>query len=427
MSGVYRRCGCRDEHGKNYGTLAAKQRGREHSPEQIARACPRMVADPKHGRWTYRLSAGRDPQTGKRQIIKGGTFGTQRDAEQARNADAAKADAGQYVRPSGKVLALWLDEWIERRQRTDKALRPTSLENYRRYIAQDIAPSRLGSMKLEDVRRHHVVAFVDELTASGRGAVTVRRIVAVLQGALSAAVSLEVIPGPSPASRLGDVLPRVAQEPFRPWSLEQVGTFLDVAVMHRLGVLYEVAVFTGLRRSELVGLAWADVDLVRGTLTVRESKTHTGRRVVDLDDRSVGALLAWQIAQAGEAQAWGGAYSPSGRVFTYEDGTALKLQYVTRLFDRLRVQADLPPMTMHGLRHMHASLMIAAGVNLAVVSKRLGHSSVAITSDVYSHLIGSASRDAANSAASLVPSRAAVHTSCTQVPQAAGEAVPVST
>jgi integrase len=121
----------------------------------------------------------------------------------------------------------------------------------------------------------------------------------------------------------------------------------------------------------------------------------------------------------------GAAYSPSGYVFTYEDGSPLKPQYVTRLFDKLRARADLPVMILHGLRHMSASLMIASGTELVVVSKRLGHSSISITSDIYGHLIGSASRDAANMAASLVPAkRATAHTLHAHRALSAEEAAP---
>jgi integrase len=92
-------------------------------------------------------------------------------------------------------------------------------------------------------------------------------------------------------------------------------------------------------------------------------------------------------------------------VFTYEDGRPLKLQYVTRLFDKLRRRADLPPMTFHGQRHQQASLQLAAGTPLAVVSKRLGHSSDSVTADIYSHLLEPTEQAAANAAAALVPPR----------------------
>ena len=175
--------------------------------------------------------------------------------------------------------------------------------------------------------------------------------------------------------------------------------------------------FTGLRRGEIIGLRWAEhVDLPNRELVIRknrtnsgdgDTKTDAGRRRIALDDRAVGALVAWQIAQEAERQAWGPAYVESGYVFTYENGEPLKPQYVTRLFEKLRLRAGLPKMTFHGQRHQAVSLMIASGADLPVISKRVGHSSTAITSDLYAHLFRSKDREVANNASALVPARKA--------------------
>ncbi len=409
MSALFRRCGCRDEQGRQYGALSE-----DATPVQRERACPAMLVDPKHGRWSFRLSAGFDPVTKKRRQVNGGSYPTKREAQQERNKAAVAIDAGKVVTTDRRTFAEYLPAWLDRRavvRTANKApLRPATLENYRRYVEQDIGPSALGVMQLREIRRRHVQAFVDDL-ARTRGAVTVARIVAVVQGALSQAVVDELI-DETPAHNLE--LPVVETREFEPWEVEQVGHFLDVAAQHRLGSLFEVAVFTGLRRGELLGLRWSDVDLTRRELRVQtnrtttgegRTKTEAGRRRVALDDRAVGALVAWQIGQAGERDMLGGDWTASGHVFTYADGQPLKPQYVTRLFDKLRIRACLPEMTLHGLRHQSASLQLAAGVPLAVVSKRLGHSSVSVTADIYSHLLRSTEHDAANAAAALVPAR----------------------
>ena len=415
--GVFRRCGCRDDGGRQYAVLPD-----EATPAQRERSCPAMAQDPKHGRWSYRISAGVDPVTKARRQVNGKSYPTKREAQKARNEAAVKVDKGSYLKPSRETFAEYLPKWLERHARTDDGLRPSTVENYARYITQDIAPSGLGGLRLEEIRRHHVSGFVDQLVKDGRGAVTVHRVLAVVSGSLRAAAIDQLI-DVSPATMLR--LPKVDAEPFTPWEPEQIGTFLDTAGGHRLGVVFELATFTGLRRGELVGLRWADVDLSRRVVFVRAAKTDAGIRSVDLDDRSVGALVAWKIAQELEAAAWGPAYTSDGNVFTYEDGTSLKPQYLTRLFDKLRVKAGLPVLTLHGLRHEHAALMISSGADIAVVSKRLGHSTIAVTSDTYGHLIGSASRDAANMAASLVPAkRATAHTMHAQRASNAEEAAP---
>jgi len=379
-----------------------------------------MLADRSHGRWTYRLSAGFDPITRERRPqVNGKAYGDKNEALQALADDRAKLARGTYVKPSRKTLAEWLPEWIARRQRTARALRPTTLENYTRYIEQDIAPSFLGRLPLEEIRRDHIALFIDELSAAGRGAVTVRRILAVVQGSLSAAVDTGLI-STSPATRLGSFLPAVDREPFRPWEPDQVQHFLETAADHRLGPLFELAFTSALRRGELIGLMWSHVDLRNGQLRVWDNETSAGRgrtkteasmATVDLADRAVSALTQWRLTQNAEREAWGPAWAGDGHVFTYEDGRALKPQYLTRLFDRLRIQADLPHMTMHGTRHTTVSLILAAGGDISVASKVARHSSLSVTSDIYGHLIGNVARNALNAAASLIPTqRATVHT-----------------
>lgn len=398
MSKLFRRCGCRSAEGKTYPTLPDQP-----TAEQVARACPQM-SNPKHGKWSFRLSAKFDPVTKKRRQINGGTYVTKREAQQERNKTAVKLDQGKVPTASRKTLADYLPRWLERAgtngtSRRRKPLAATTLENYWRYAQQDILPTPLAGMQLRDVRRRHVQAFIDDL-AKDRGAVTVRRIVAVLQGCLSSAVRDELIED-NPARDLD--LPYAEVKRFEPWTPEQVGHFLDVATSHRLGALFEAAVWTGLRRSELVSLAWADVDPAGRELAVRKSKTDAGVRRVPLSDEAVGALVAWQIAQADERADWGPAYAGTGLVFTMEDGRPLKLQYATRLFDHLREQAELPAMTLHGLRHMGGSLLLAGGAPIEFVSKLLGHSDVRVTSGIYSHQLRGTGHQWTEAASALVP------------------------
>lgn len=421
MSKLFRRCGCRTPEGKTYPALPDQP-----STDQIARGCPRM-SHPKHGRWSFRLSAGFDPLTKRRRQVNGGTFATKREAQQERNRMAVKLDQGKVPTVSRVTLTEYLPRWLDRAavvgtSRRRKPLAANTLENYRRYAVQDILPASLAAMQLRDIRRRHVQAFADDLATTDRGNVTVRRIVAVLQGCLSSAVRDELIED-NPARDLD--LPPLDTKRFEPWTPEQVGQFLDVAGDHRLGALFEVAVFVALRREELLSLRWANVDLSRRELGVRRSKTDAGIRLLPLGDAVVGALVAWQIAQSAERAAWGPAYENSGFVFTMEDGRPLKLQYATRLFNQLREKAVAPPMTLHGLRHMGASLMIASDTPVEVVSKMLGHSNVRVTSAVYSHLLRGAGHNHADRAAALVP-RASARTLHAQSVQDAKEAAPAN-
>lgn len=260
---------------------------------------------------------------------------------------------------------------------------------------------------------------MSELTENGRGATTVRRIAAVVQGSLKAAWQDELIDHNPTA---GIRLPVVVKVPFEPWEPEQQGSFLDMAATHRLGAMFEVAVLTGMRRGEVIGLRWSDVDLTRGTITVRNNRTNAGnsivegppktaagRRTINYDQTVGGVLLEWQLRQRTEADTLGEAWDDTGYVFTYENGQPLKPQYATRLFEKLRARTSLPKMTLHGQRHESASLLLSSGADIALVSKMLGHTSVSVTSDLYTHLIGRADREASAKAAASIPRGASAH------------------
>lgn len=192
---------------------------------------------------------------GRRLQARVANFENKRAAQSAFAKTKTQHDQGEFVETSRVRFARWLDEWLTgREQRGD--IKRSTLDNYRRYVAQDIAPSALGRLRLRltDIKRPDVRQFVDPLVAAGRGATTVRRIIAVVQGAHTAAMRDDIIAA-IPAH--GVRLPTVDAHEFEPWTPVQVGAFLDRAAQHRLGALFEVAVMTGLRRAELVGLRWA--------------------------------------------------------------------------------------------------------------------------------------------------------------------------
>jgi integrase len=304
----------------------------------------------------------------------------------------------------GEYLAGWIEGKVA------DGLRPTTERSYRQHIRDHLVP-QLGHVRLGDLRPGHIQAMLRTVSA---GPSTVRRIHATLRSALSDTVMGQLI-AYNPAGKVP--LPKTSRPKVTPWEPAELGRFLDYAAGDRLGVLYEVMAASGLRRGEACGLRWADVDLERGRLVVRQQvavighelqfgppKTASGdARVVDLDDGTVGALLGHRLAQDTERGEWGQAYADKGLVFARENGEPLHPEAVTKRFAKLAASAGLRPVRLHDLRHGQASLMLAAGVQMAVVSKRLGHSSVSITSDTYSHLLEGVGREAAERAAALVP------------------------
>jgi integrase len=404
---VYRRCGCRDANGK-----------------QLGAACPELKSDSRHGSWAYALSHGSDPRTGKRRQFRKAGFATKREAQSALAELRASLDRGTYIQPSKLTLGEYAEKWLARRQVTGNGLKATTAANYRRYVEADIVPSQLGGMRLTDIKRHGINQFAADLTEAGRGAVTVRRILARLTTILNSAVKDELISS-NPA--LGADKPVFGDGPVNVWEPDTVRIFLQRSAQHRLGPLFEIAILTGLRRGEITGLRWSDVDLIARTITVRRNrvtvdgriteqttKTRAGLRTVPLSGAAVAALLAWQLRQAQEAETAADAWqNPDGYVFTNELGQPLDPALVTRTFQRLRRgnghEAELPPLSFHGLRHCAASLMLASGADIAVVSKLMGHASISITSDVYGHLVGTIAQQAVDGAANLIAHTVRTH------------------
>lgn len=398
MAKVSRRCGCRDENGRQYGAN-----------------CPKLK-DWRHGTWGFRISAGRDPKTGRRRYLSESGHRTADDAKEAL-ADAQRAlrrGTADFTRTRvGDYLRAWLDQ-------QEGQLKPSTHGNYSRYLTADVIPA-LGGKLLKDLQRADVAALVRRLQDDGRGATTVRRIHAVLSSALADAVQDGLL---AENVAKGARLPRVDRQRVKVWTPEQAGRFLEAVAEHRLGALFELAILTGMRRGELVGLRWSDVDLLSRTIAVTTQlvltssgvvegtvKTDAGQgRRVPLSERAVSVLMGWRLRQDAEREEWGDAYQDSGRVFTWEDGREYRPDYVSKLFRTLTEGKDLPPMHFHSLRHLHASLMLASGQDLTVVAKTMGHSTSQITRDLYAHLFEDRARHAVEGAASLLPSRGDVLT-----------------
>lgn len=398
---TYRRCGCRGDDGK------------------LLSACPEIDRKRNHGTWYYRVDVG---VAGRRREQRRGGFPTKTAAEAALAKVVVAVGSGEHRHDDRQTVGQYLVAWIDRQESTE-AIRPATVALYRFYIVNDLVPA-LGTLRLGELRHTHVQAMLTRLTAAGRGATTVRRVHATLRSALTSARKGRLVT----SNVATDVdLPRVRPAEVQPWSGDELGAFLDAVGTHRLSALFEVLAFTGLRRGEACGLRWRDVDLDNGVLTIRtqlvevngtvvegKPKTRSGQRTAEIGPDTAAALRAHRARQAVERLAIGAAYTATDRVFVREDGVDLFPSYVTKLFGKLIVSSAkdggpiLRPVRLHDLRHGAASLMLASGVPLVVVSKRLGHSSVAITADVYSHLLPGVGRAAAEATEAAVPRRRAL-------------------
>ncbi len=301
-------------------------------------------------------------------------------------------DAGNLT--VGEYLARWLSDSVR------GTVRISTFERHEQIIRAHLAPA-FGRAKLKTLTPAHVRSLHREKLDAGLAPATVRKIHSTLHKALSQAVADGLIP-----RNAADVkAPRPAPEEMRPLSEAEARTFLDAArkAGDRFEALYVLAITTGLRRGELLGLRWDDADLDRGTLRVGralvreggrhvlgETKTRRGRRRVNLTSRTVAALKAHRKSQLEKRVRLAGLYEDHGLIFTSENGTPLNPgNLVKRSFKPLLKRAGLPEIRFHDLRHTCATLLLGRGVHPKIVQELLGHATIAMTLDTYSHYLPS--------------------------------------
>lgn len=334
-------------------------------------------------------------------------FTTRAAAEAARRAHLVQLDTGTAVPRGSLTVGAWLAEWaagleVERAPATARAYR---------HIVKHIRVSAIAALRLSDLRPTHVAALEAAwLTSGGRegrplGRRTVQQRHAVLHSALTDAVAAGLL-GTNPATRKKRTRTRGgARRPseLAVWTAPHVRAFLAHPSLSRDVGLWTVALGTGMRRAELLGLAWADVDLdaarVRvwrgrviadgGPRTQEDVKTASSSRELSLDPYLIAALRRHRSAQHAERLAAGPVWQDTGYVFTDPEGLPLHPNTVSARWARAVKAAGLPGIRLHDARHTYATLALSAGVPLLVVSRRLGHATLAITSDLYGHVLRS--------------------------------------
>ncbi|MEP7081896.1 MAG: tyrosine-type recombinase/integrase [Chloroflexota bacterium] len=349
----------------------------------------------------------------REQRSKGG-FATKAAALDAMHGLQSAVASGTHIEPSRRTVAAYLEEWLPAIRRE---VRGGTWTSYELHVRAYIVP-HIGRLPLQQLTRAAVKSLYATLADSGRvrgGGLSpkaVHNTHLVLRKALADAVEDRVL-AHNPADG-AHRLPTGRPEMLT-WAAEQLDAFLASVRPDRYFALWRLAAMTGMRRGEVIGLRWSDVDLEAGTLRVQQQrvrgadgltyappKTAKGRRNIGLDPATVAAVRAHRVAQVQERIAFGPGYVDGGLVFARPDGSALDPDVVSQAFERHARRAGLPRIRLHDLRHTHATLALSAGIHPKVVQERLGHSSVALTLDVYSHAIPAMQADAADRIAALV-------------------------
>lgn len=344
-------------------------------------------------KYLVRLFLGRDAR-GKRRYHNHTVHGTKKDAQRYLNKVLRDQDLGQFVEPSNRPLGDYLDEWIK----TAVAPRVTAktASDYKSLVKNHLKPA-LGDRKLSQLTVGEVQRHYNGLLDKGLSARSVRYVHSVLHSALDQAVKWELL-SRNPAELIE--LPRQRPREIQVLSPAQLKSFLEAARADRWYALWELLVATGLRPGEALALKWDDLDgermrvqrnLVRhsdGTWELKDPKTPRARRAVTVPKSVARTLKAHRTQQLEERLGAGRTYVDHGLIFAVGNGNPLDWRVVVqRHFNKIIECAELPRIRPYDLRHTCASLLLAAGENVKVVSERLGHASAALTLDVYSHVL----------------------------------------
>ena len=358
----------------------------------------------KDGRWEGRYTAGHDPATGKT-IYKNVLGKTQAEVkEKLKRAieDSAKLDmskVGQYT------VGQWMDVWFENYAKIK--VRPSSHQTYRGYIENHIKPN-IGSIPLNKLTSLELQKFYKKLLGNGRverieskkqpkglSAKTVRNINQIISSALNLAIEQKLLlTNPADAC----ALPKLEHREMKTLPVEQLASFLREAKESGVFEMYYIELATGLRRGELLGLKWSDIDLEHGNLRVQRQIVRIDGEIVEAPLKTKNAYrtlpLSTDAVDVLKEQKKKCGNSPY--VFPSPTGGPISPDSVLHMLHRVLKRAGLPKVRFHDLRHTFATLALQNGVDIKTVSGMLGHFSAGFTLDTYAHVTTSAQKEAAN-------------------------------
>lgn len=362
-----------------------------------------MSSKPKKnpsGTWTMIVDLPNDPATGKRRQ-KRVTADTRKELETKAAAVIHTAETG-FIEPRAVTFGAFYERWCEAKAPT---LSPSTARRYR--DSGRLHLTAIAGMKLPRITPGDVQRLYAELLASGLSGTSVRHLHNTLHCALSDAVKWGLV-----ARNVCDAVdpPARSRVEMKTWNPQQASAFLAAAASDELEALWRLAITTGMRRGELLGLKWADVDFDGNALSVRRSlsrgdtsrlierepKTQAGRRRIALSLETIESLRRHRVRQLEYRLSVGIVYEDRDLVFANPFGVYIHPNTLARDFARLTRAANLPRIRFHDLRHTSATLLLAEGVHPKIVQERLGHSDIAMTLNRYSHVTPHMQSAAAN-------------------------------
>ena len=340
--------------------------------------------------------------------------GTKKDAEKALRLFVEELERGYHMPEAKITISEWIDIWMQTYVEPNVSV--TTSSRYKGMIKRYIKPL-LGHLQVQELRTLAVQTWANDLKispSSGKpmSAATIKHTYHVLKSSMDKAVLAGIIPR-SPCT--GIMLPKGQKKEAVVYDEAQIKQLLAAAKGTDMELVIDMELCLGLRRGELLGLEWGDIDwnknqvkiirnrvIVNGKSVVKEPKTASGFRTLDVPVPLMQKLRKRKLECAANRMRLGRAYTDTEYIIVREDGKPIYPEYLSQMLTKLQDRCGLPRCRFHDLRHLCASIMLLQGINVKVAQERLGHKDITTTMNIYSHVLPSSAREAADKIGQLV-------------------------